>query len=287
MGIWFDSMPTIVMMACLLWFQAIQGYFVGHQTSRPRLDGVVATTSSSLVASSSDRFKSAFHALTDNAQPISFEPMDSNSYGASHDDEESSMSRIVQAWKSRSFTSKEKAQISALLKNIIPHLSASDLSKVIQGLPSIKLPSRSKVRLQYSFFSSIFFKQFIFFPKDMVVIADLLLERLEEINAEISGESLSQALIGLTRLGVKFMGSGKSHSSRSNDRVPGYIHALVRTVPDMSPSALSMTLWAIGKSGYVWDSLPLQVKRIISSAIIEKREHFNSNGIANTIHGIF
>lgn len=147
LGVWlFDSFSPLGAVIYLICIQMIQGYLPGHQAPRLRFDWT-AVSGSTILASSFDRFKFAFFASTDNSQSIQCQPIDDNNvFQISNDGEESSMSRIVQAWKSKSFTAKEKAQISALLKNIIPHLSASDLSKVIQGLPWIKLPSRSKVR---------------------------------------------------------------------------------------------------------------------------------------------
>eukprot|EP01039_Chlorochromonas_danica_P003366 gene3367-3691_t len=153
-------------------------------------------------------------------------------------------------------------------KNLFP----SDLVDIIHDVHGQKLSVRSR---------------------ETVRLTELILERLEELGPACNAIELSQCLTGLAKLGIKChdkMSRGlKRHDSVSkrSDVLPSFVEILPQRLMKMDDIMLANTLWAMGKIGLLWDSLPLKVQSAICNAIVaQAAEKFSAYATSNTIHGL-
>lgn len=152
-------------------------------------------------------------------------------------------------------------------KNLFP----SDLVDIIHDVHGQKLSVRSR---------------------ETVRLTELILERLEELGPACNAIELSQCLTGLAKLGIKChdkMSRGlKRHDSVSkrSDVLPSFVEILPQRLMKMDDVMLANTLWAMGKIGLLWDSLPLKVQSAICNAIVSQAaKKFSAYATSNTIHG--
>lgn len=114
----------------------------------------------------------------------------------------------------------------------------------------------------------------------MLVVSDLLVERLDKVSDTISSSDFTMSLQGLARLGIKCPKRAAS-KVRSND----FFQALPRTLEVMNPTQVADTIWALGKIGATWDGFSLHIQRAITGAIIRTSSQMSGLNLANTIHG--
>lgn len=127
-----------------------------------------------------------------------------------------------------------------------------------------------------------------------------MLQRIDTISSRATPSDLSTLIVALAQLGIKFFPgytSSPSHSPAdeprhdnvvsSKDELPRYLDALVRLMPSMTAIELSTTLWALGKSGILWDSMPLRVQKSIIMSIANIAPALNPFCLASCIHGMF
>ena len=168
----------------------------------------------------------------------------------------------------------DRSELVHVLEKCIPTMNSKDLASVLYGISSLKLPPRSR---------------------DMIILSDLLLERLDSLKDEISSTELSLSLLGLAKLGVTYSSQKEvnklhavkmdSANSRSNTHMPIFLHALPRVMHLMDNLQVANTIWAMGKIGCHWDSLTLKVQQTIGQAVYKVGSEMNELGIATTIHG--
>lgn len=169
------------------------------------------------------------------------------------------------------------------LQLVVPKLSAEDLSLVLGGLSTLKLPTRNKVRkciclLLFGAAARIHQLRLYTNHQEMLVLSDLLVERLHHWSRVMSAGELALSLLGLARLGIKAPNLSASGSS-------SFFNAIPRAVAEMSPGQVADTMWALGKIGAQWDGFSLRTQQAISSAVIRTSTSMTPLHVANTIHG--
>jgi len=112
----------------------------------------------------------------------------------------------------------------------------------------------------------------------MLVLSDLLVERLHHWSRVMSAGELALSLLGLARLGIKAPNLSASGSN-------SFFNAVPRAVAEMSPGQVADTMWALGKIGAQWDGFSLRTQQAISSAVIRTTASMTPLHVANTIHG--
>lgn len=181
------------------------------------------------------------------------------------------------------------------LQLVIPRLSAKELSLVLGGLSTLKLPTRNKVR-RYNLVTACCCWNSRTSPshytipnihhQEMIVLSDLLVERLHHWSRVMSGGELALSLLGLARLGIKAPDSSSILSASSSASSSNSLfNAVPRAVAEMSPGQVADTMWALGKIGALWDGFSLRTQQAISSAVIRTSASMTPLHIANTIHG--
>lgn len=112
---------------------------------------------------------------------------------------------------------------------------------------------------------------------DMLHVMDLALERLDQSRDFLDGKDVTTALVGIARLGLKMrIYPGHFLSSLAGSK----------GLRVMSSSEVAICIWALGKVGTSWDSLPLALRKAISDAIARNGQRMVANDIANTIYGL-
>lgn len=192
--------------------------------------------------------------------------------------------------KSINLSSREKKDLLHEIVNWLPVLSASDIVKVMGTLILLKIPSKSK---------------------ESIEINELILEKLDSMTNVISSKDMSLALSGLVKLGINCLDkrhktslkraslpnapvfksttvvgkrySMSSHSSSADSRT--LFDGLPRTMAAMDALQLSTSLWAMGKLGFLWDDLSVDLQKVINLAVIRLQKSMTPICVANTIHG--
>lgn len=112
---------------------------------------------------------------------------------------------------------------------------------------------------------------------EMLSVMDLALERLDQSRDFLGGKDVTTALVGIARLGLRVrIYPGHFLSSLSGSK--GF--------SVMSGGEVGSCIWALGKVGTSWDSLPLSLRKSISDAIARKGQDMNTNDVANTVYGL-
>jgi len=173
----------------------------------------------------------------------------------------------------------------------VPHLTPTDLVKIMNGILSLKLISRSK---------------------ELLEVHSMILDRLDEAKYSITSKEMNQILILVVKLGIscsdmKFKRSIKraslqclvdrksSWTSKQSTGAPRglyqtrtstFFDVLPRAMQSMDVSQLSSSLWALGKIGFLWDELSFDMQRTINQGITSTSTSMSPMCVANTIHGL-
>eukprot|EP01038_Epipyxis_sp_PR26KG_P005273 gene5273-7325_t len=152
-------------------------------------------------------------------------------------------------------TSSDRAQLAKRLLKEIPSMSSGNLATIIWSLGCLKLSVRNP---------------------EMLRVYDSILERLTYHRNTISGADTCLSFDGLARIGIKC-------NSKSLEL---FLTALPRSIQVMDSFQLSNSLWAMGKIGIQWDSLPLKTQKAIGLAIVRTCSSMTAMCVANSIHGL-
>ena len=153
---------------------------------------------------------------------------------------------------------KEKLALVNDLRAVIKELSPENLMKIVTGLGYLRVSVRNTAT---------------------VAVIDSLLEQFISCKEVVTDVQFSTILVGFARLGL----TSVSYYRRRN--AASFFSAIPRVVATMDSTSLSKTVWAMGKIGFTWDSLPKASQTAISKAIIKRAPNMSPRSVANIIHG--
>jgi len=115
----------------------------------------------------------------------------------------------------------------------------------------------------------------LFSHQDIVVISDMLFDRLSMDRHKLSSEDMAISLIGFARMGVQF----------SLITSVSFLDCLPHTLRNMDNQQLANSVWSLGKLGVKWNVLSLKCQKALSEAITLNCKKMAPQGVANTIQG--
>ena len=116
---------------------------------------------------------------------------------------------------------------------------------------------------------------------NLLTVSDMLLKSLNAFQHTMTSEDMASALVGIARLQLRcsFPGGGSAPGS--------FLEALPRTLINMDSVQVANCMWALGKYGVTWDSLPYRVQKAYKAAMVRVGPKMTPLAVANTIHGNF
>lgn len=112
--------------------------------------------------------------------------------------------------------------------------------------------------------------------QEMVTLTDIIFDRLSASKLSLTAEDTVMALIGFARLGVQF----------SRVAPNSFLEVLSTTLKVMDAQQVANTIWSLGKTKILWQSLPIRSQKALNEAVIRQGMKMAPQGVANSIQGI-